>query len=150
MPWSWVDTEYSILRVQHSLSTAYIQDWLSSLDSYDYELTPECSFIFRRTSLHDRPPSASSPCELKCKVTLSHSHGCGSTIWRIESQHWARRPSTAPKYSSNLARSWPQSASPNTQDYGLQVRKITDSKCISPHSLGCGLKVHLQTRSITA
>jgi len=53
-------TEYSIHRVQHTLSTA-LKDCLSSLRSHDYELTPECSFSFRRASIHDRPPSASSP-----------------------------------------------------------------------------------------
>ena len=58
MPWSWVDTEYCIHRVQNPPSTGSNQNCLSSLHSHDYELTPECSFIFRRSSLHDRPPSA--------------------------------------------------------------------------------------------
>ena len=64
---------------------------------------------------------------------------------------------TASKYSSNLARSWRPSASPNSLDHGLQVhlqtRSITASKCISklarywpPSSLDYGL----QFRSITA
>jgi hypothetical protein len=53
--------EYSIHRVQHTLSTASTQDCLLSLHSHDYELTTECSFSFRCASLHDRPPSASSP-----------------------------------------------------------------------------------------
>jgi len=61
-------TEYRIHRVQHTPSPAYTkvqhtpstQDCLSSLHSHDYEVTPECSFSFRRASLHDRPPSASS------------------------------------------------------------------------------------------
>jgi len=52
-------TEYSIHRVQHTPSTASAQDRLSALHSHDYELTPECSI--RRASLHDQPPSASSP-----------------------------------------------------------------------------------------
>jgi hypothetical protein len=43
-----------------TLSTASTQDCLSSLHSHDYELTPEHRFSFRRASLHDRPPSASS------------------------------------------------------------------------------------------
>jgi len=71
-------TEYSIHRVQHTPS---IQDCSSSLHSHDYQLTPECSFSFRRASLHDRPPSSSSPCELKGNVTLSHSHSCELTNW---------------------------------------------------------------------
>jgi hypothetical protein len=54
-------TEYSIPQVQHTPSTASAQDCLSSLHSHDYELPPECSFIFWRASLHDRPPPASSP-----------------------------------------------------------------------------------------
>jgi len=67
-------TEYSIHRVQHTLSTAYIQDSLSFLHSYDHQLTPECGFSFRCASLQDRSPPASSPWELKGKVTSSHSH----------------------------------------------------------------------------
>jgi hypothetical protein len=53
--------EYNIHRVQHAPSTASTQDCLSSFASHDYELTPECSFSFRRASLHNRLPSASSP-----------------------------------------------------------------------------------------
>jgi len=67
--------EYSIHRVQHTLRTATTQECLSSLHSHDYRLTPECSFSFRHASIHNRPPSASSPSELKAKVTLSHSQG---------------------------------------------------------------------------
>jgi len=85
-------------------STASTQDCFSSLHSHDYELTHDCSFSFQRASLHERPTSASSPCELKCKVTLSHSHGCELRTWWIESQHPARRPSTGSKNSSKLAR----------------------------------------------
>jgi len=100
-------TEYSIHRAQHTLSTASTQDCLSSLHSHDYKLTPKCSCSFWRGSLHDRPPSASSPWELKGKVTLSHCQVCESTYWWIDSQHPARRPSSACKYSSNVARSHP-------------------------------------------
>jgi len=125
-------------RVQHSPSTASTPDCLSSLHSQDYELTPECSFSFRRASLHDRPPSASSPWELKGKVSMSHSHGCKLTNWWIESQHLACHPSTASKYLSNLAQSWPPSVSPNSLDDSLQVhlqtRAITASNCISKHA----------------
>jgi hypothetical protein len=53
--------EYNIHRVQHTPSTASTQNCLFSFHSHDYELTPECSFSFRRACLHDRPPSASSP-----------------------------------------------------------------------------------------
>jgi hypothetical protein len=45
-------TEYSIHQVQHTPSTAYteysIHPRLTSLHSHDDELTPECSFSFRR------------------------------------------------------------------------------------------------------
>jgi len=148
-------------RVQHTPSAASSQDCLSSLHSHDYQLTPECSFSFRRTSLHDRPPLSSSPWELKGKVTLSHSHRCELTNWWIESHHPVRRPSTASKYSSNLARSRPPSPSPNSLEHGLQVylqtRSITACKfarawppSASPHSLDHDLGVYLQTRLITA
>jgi len=120
-----------------------------------------CSFSFWHTSLHNRPPSASSPCDLKGKVTLSHSHGCEVTNWWIESLHLAHRPFTASKYLSNLAPSWPSSASPNSLDEGIQVSTITTSKCIfklaplrlpsaSLSTLDPGLHVHFQTRSIIA
>jgi len=147
-------------RVQHTLRTAFTQDCLSSLYSHDYELTHESSFSFRRTSLHDRRPSASTSWELKGKVTLSHSHGCGLPNWWMESHHPVRHPWTASKYSSNLAQSRPPSASPISLDHCLkmhpQTRSITASKCISKlprlrpaSSQEHGLQVHLQTRSIT-
>jgi len=161
MAWPWVDTEYSIHRVQHMPSTAFTQDCLSSFHSHNYQLTPECRVSFRHASLHDRPPSASSLRELICKVTLSHSHGCKLTNWWIESQHRARHPSTASKYSSNLTRSRPPSVYPNSVDYGLQFHTNTASKCISEFtrswppsaslsSLDLGLQVQFSTRSITA
>ena len=58
---STASTEYSIHREQHTPNTSYTEDCLFSLHSHDYELTPECSFSFRRASLHDRPPSTSAP-----------------------------------------------------------------------------------------
>jgi len=152
-------------------STASTQDCLSSLHSHDYELTPECRFSFRRASLHDRPPPASSLWELKSKVTLSHSHGCKLTNWWIESQHRAGRPSTASKYSSNLtwsskyisklARLLPPSASPNLLNHShqvyLQTWSITASKfprsrppSASLTSLDPGLQAHVCVHSIAA
>ena len=41
---------------------------------------------------------------------------------------------------SKLARSQRPSVSPNSHDYGLQVRTIMDSKCISPNSHNYGLQ----------
>jgi len=160
-------------QVQHTLST---QDCLSSLHFHDYKLTTESSFSSRHASLHDRPPSASSPWELKGKFTLSHSHGCELTHWWIESQHPVRRRSTASQYSSKLARlwppssldprlqlylrtrlitastlprSWPLSVFPNSLDYGLQSRSITASKCISKLAPLQRPQLHLQTPLIT-
>ena len=43
-------SEYSIHRLLYTPSTAFIQDCLSSLNSHDYELTPEFSFSFRCAS----------------------------------------------------------------------------------------------------
>jgi len=58
---------------------------------------------------------------------------------------------TASKYSSNLARLWPPSASPNSLDHSLQVRTHMASKCISPNSLDHGLQVrtHMASKCIS-
>jgi len=76
-----------------------------------------------------------------------------------------RLPSAGSKYSSNLARSWPPSSSPNSLNYvlkvHLQTRYITPSKCISKlarlpppstslSSLNLSLPVYIQTRTISA
>jgi len=114
-------TEYSIHRVQHTPSTASAHNCLSSLDSHDQKLTPECSFSFGCASLHNWLPSASSQCELKGNVTLWHSHICKSTNWLIESQHPVHHPFTASKYLSNLTRLQPPSASPTWLNDGLHV-----------------------------
>jgi len=104
MPWSWVNTVYSLHQVQHTPSTASTQDYLSSLHSHNYNLTPESSCSFRRASLQHQLPPASSPWEPKDRVTPSHSHGCELTNWWIEfHQHPARLPSTTSKF-SNLTR----------------------------------------------
>jgi len=147
-------TQYSIHPVRHTPSTASTEDCVFSLYSHDYELTPECSFSFRCASLHNRPPSASSPWELKGKVTLSHSNGYELTNQSMESQHLGRCPWNASKYWSNLARLRP----PRSHDHGLQVhlqtRTITASKCIStlaqswlpsasPNSLDHSLQVYI-------
>jgi len=159
MPSSWVNTECSIRRVQHTPSTAYTEYCLSSLHSLDFELTPECSFSFRRTSLQIDCHQPVLHKSFKGKVTSSHSHGFELTNRWIESQHLARLPSTASrsttsKYSSNLPRSKPAaSASLNSLDHSSEcISEFTQSRSpiASPTSLDDGLKVHLQTRSITA
>jgi len=138
MPWSWVDTKYSIHQVQRTRSTASTRDCLSSLHSPDYELTPECSFSFRCASLWHRPPSARSPWELKGKATLSHSHGCKLTTWWIESQA-PGAPSI--DHLQVLIKS-------RTIMTLKSVSKLPRSRCPSLHNHGLG--VHLQTRTITA
>jgi hypothetical protein len=123
-------TEYSIHRVQHTPSTASTQDRLSSFYSNEYKLTAQCSFSLQHASWHDRPPSASSPWELKDIVTFSHSHVCKSTNGGTQCQRPACRASTGSKYSSKLTRLQPLSS----HDHGLQVCfltcSITSSKCI--------------------
>ena len=160
-------------RVQHTPSTASTQHCLSSLHSHDYKLTAEYSFSFRRASIHDQHPSASSPWERNGIVTLSHSHGCESTNWWIESGPpgilsidclevlVTSRTITASNCISKLAHSQPQCVSPNSLDHGVEVhlqsRSITASKCIfdlewspPPSSYDHSLQVHLLTHSITA
>jgi len=159
----------SIHRVQYTPSTASTQDCLSSLHSHQSGLTPECIFSFRRASIHDWPPSASSPWEPKWKVSLSHSHSRELTNWWIESQLPACRPSIPSKYSSRtgsitaskFTRSQASSGSPNSVNLDLQVRTIMASKCISKparsqsrsaslRSLHHVLHVYLQIHSIAA
>jgi len=75
MPTSWVNTKCSIRRLQHTASTAYTQDCLSSLYSLDFGLTPECNFSFRHTC---EQIDCHQPVLLKSfkgKVTSSRSHG---------------------------------------------------------------------------
>ena len=145
---------------QHTPSTAYTQDCLSSLHSHDYELTPEGSFTFGHASVYNWLLSASSPRALKGKVALSHSHGCKLTNFWTDSQHLARRPSTASQYLSKLARLRP----PRLHNQGLQIHphtsSFTISECISkltlsrppsvfPNMLDYGLQAYLQTPLVT-
>jgi len=143
-------------RLQHTPSTVSTEDCLSSLHSADYKLTPECRFSFRCASLHNWPWSTSSAWELKATFTVSHSHGCELTNWWIESQHPARHPLTASKYSAKPA----CLRLPSLHDHGLQVhlqtRSITASMCIlklarlqPPNFHDHSLQVYLQIRSIT-
>jgi len=142
MPWSCVDTEYRTDQAQHTPRTVSTQDCLSFLLSHDYELTPDCSFILQRASLSYRSPPASSPWELKGKVTSSDSHSCKWTHWSVQSQHPVCLLATASKFF-------------------IQSHCIRASKCISKlawsqrpcrswSSLDYGLQLYLQTRTITA
>ena len=144
-------TEYSIRRVKHTPSPAYTQDFLLSVHSQKFKLTHDCRSSFRHTSLLIESHQPVLHKSIKGKVTLSHSHSCELTNWWIESWCAVHRPHpkthpislnhglhlflptpliTASKCISKLARSGPQSASPNMLDYGTQL--------------------HLQSRSITA
>jgi len=108
-------------QVQLTLCTITTQDCLSSLYFHDYELTPECSFSFRHTSLHDRPPFVCFRWKLKDKFILSHSHGCKVTNWWTESHRPAHRQLTASNYSANLAWLQPPSVPSNLPNHGLWV-----------------------------
>jgi len=140
-------------------STASTQDCLSSLHSHHHELTTECSFSFLCASLHDRPPSSSSPWEPRGKVTWSHSHVSESTNQWIESQHPTCHQSTAWKYSSAVAWSRPpkfiskltQLWSPSSRDHGFQVHlqthSVTISECLSRFTRSQPPSVSLKTTS---
>jgi len=147
-------TKYSIHRVHHTPSTASTQECLSSFHCHDWEFTPECYPSFRRASLHDQPPSGSWPWELIGKVTLWHPHVCESANCWIESQHPAHCPLNASKYSLNLVRLRPPTASHHKVDHGpevyLHTRLIMASNfawlwptSVSPNSLDYDLGVNL-------
>jgi len=185
MSWHQVQayTAYSIHWAQHTPSTTYTEYSMNrlqhthvcfcSLRSHDYELTPERSFSSRHASFHDRLPSTISPWVLKCNVTMSHSHDSESIICWMESQDPVHHPSTATKYSSNLAQSQPPECisrptwlrPPSSHDHGFEVhlrtRSITISECISnftrfghpsvsPNLLELRLQVYPPAHSITA
>jgi len=59
------------------------------------------------------------------------------------------RSITVSKCISKFTRSWPPCASPNSLDYGLQVHNSKLARSRPPSSHEHGLKVRLQTRSIT-
>ena len=86
--------------------------------------------------------SHSSLWELRGKVTLWHFHVREWTNWWIESQHPARLPLTASKYSSNPTGSWP------TKCITKHVRLLPPSAF--PNLLNHHLGVHLYVHSITA
>ena len=56
-------------------SAEYTEDCLSSHHSLDFDLTPECSFNSRRTSLQIQCHQPVLCRSFKGKVTSSHSHG---------------------------------------------------------------------------
>jgi len=148
-------------RVQHTPSTASTQDCLSYLYSHDHKLTPECSFHFRRSSLHESS-KVKSPCVIPMvasSLTDEVSPGTPS-IDRLQALIQSHSI-TDSKCISKLAWSRPPSESPDWLDYGLQVRTIMASNCISKHArspppsaspnlLDHNLRVHLQVHPKTA
>jgi len=148
------------------VNAACTEDCLCSLHSRDYVWTPKCSFSFWRSSLHNPLPSASSPSELKGKVTLSYSN-----CWKLTNRlNAVRLPGThsidhqqilaqfrsvvASKCTSNLPQSRPPSSSPQWVNHSLQVYLHTGSitacmftqwcpSSVSPHSLNYGLQVYI-------
>ena len=147
-------------RVQHTPSTASTQDCLSYLVSHDYKLTPEWSFRFRRSSLHESS-KVKSPFQIPMvagSLTDEVSPGMPS-IDRLQALIQSHSI-TDSKCISKVARSRPPNASPNSLDHGLQVNFQTDSitackfawswpPTASPITLDHRLQVHLQTCSIT-
>jgi hypothetical protein len=157
-------TKYSIHRVQHTPSTVYTEY------SITWVLHTPCTALSE-----DRLSPAPSQSYLSADpVVLNslHWHNYELTNEWIESpllshlppKHTASRL-TASKYASNLARSWPWSASSSSLDRSFQVHLqsgfIIAFNCISnlaqmqppsasPNSLNCGPQVHHQTCSITA
>jgi len=164
MPWSRVNTEYSIHWVLHTPSTAYTAYYLHR--------------VLHHPKIDCLPlPASLSSLGRPCCTQFSTFAQLRVNQW-IESQFPSRfspelpplewpPPGTRPisaimasKCISKLARSQPASVSPNSHDYGLQVRTITASRCISkltrsrppsasPNSLDHSLQVYLQTRTIT-
>ena len=85
-----------------------------------------------------------SPWEITGKVTSSDSHGFKLPNWWVESdQHPACLQSTASMFSSNLALSWPPSASPNSITASECICKFTRSwpPDVCPNSLTLSLRV---------
>jgi len=153
MPWSKVYTEYSIHGVQHTLSTVYtefsIQPVLHTLST---AYTAYCNLP--RSTVFPLPASLSSLCR-PCCTQFSIFQQLWLNQW-IESHLPLRLPLELPppctppisldhglqvhllthsimacKCISKLTRSQRRSVTPKSYDYGLQVRMITVSKCIS-------------------
>jgi len=152
MPWSRVNTEYSIQQVRYTPSTA------STEYSIHWVLHTPCTASFQDRLLSRSQPVFSSlgnevPSILYIATILS------TRMNRVTASVAPPTWTTTSRCSSNLARSWcisklvwsqPPSVSPNPLDYGLQVHTIMASKCISkfaqshaPTLHDHGLGVHL-------
>ena len=161
MPWSWVDTEYSIHSAQHTPSTAY-----TKYSIHRVQHLPEIvclpfilmfpSWPLNVASASSVPPytvnrhQTSSPRDLKGKVTLSQSHSCELNNGWKESQHPARRPSTASRFSSKLARLRPPSSHDHGPPEDISTFAWSRPPTASPHPLDHGLQLYLRNGSIMA
>jgi len=148
MPWWRVNTEYSIQPVQHSPSTAYIayrihrvlhapctassQDRLSP--------APSQSLISRQTMLYSILYIPTITSKSMYRVSAPVAPPSQTTASRL----------AASMYSSNLARSWPPSASPNPLDHGLQLYLHTCSISAPKWAWSWPRSAYLQPHWITA
>jgi len=143
MPWSRVNTEYIIHRVQHTPSTAYTEYSIHRSTAYTEEQhTPSTAYtvycIIPRSTVSRSHLSAD---HVVLNSLHSHNHEL-TNQWSVSS-----RRASLPNYRLQIDR----------LQVLLRSRSITASKCISslarlrpPISLDHGLQLPLQTRSIMA
>ena len=140
MPWSGVDTEYSIHRVQHTPSTAYTEYSIHRVQHTLSTAYPAYCIIPRSTVTRSQPVSyLGRPC---CTQV--------STFAQLRIDRWMKSPMLLSCLPPDLP---PPSTTPILIDHGFQVYLPTPQlrlPSVSLSSLDPGLQVHLQTRSITA
>jgi len=164
MAWSSVNTEYSIHRVQHTLSTAYTAYCIISRSTVSRSqpvssLGRRCCTQFSifaqlwvnqsiESQLLSYLPPEQPPPDWPPPVTPPISLGYGLQV------HLHTRSIMASKCISQLARPERSSVSLNLHDYGLQLGMITATYCISkltqlrprslsPHLFDYGLQVRM-------
>jgi len=116
MPWSWVDTEYSIHQVQYPPKIVCLP-FILVINSWPRNVASAASIPPYMIDCHQ-------PALYVCsKVELPN--------WWIKFKHPASHPSTASTYSAKLAQSWTPTVSLDLLNYGLQVHTIMHSMCIS-------------------
>ena len=166
MPYSWVNTEYSIHHVQHhpKINSLTLPASFPSLGGCCTQLStfPQLHVTqWIESQLPSRlPPNRLPPSTPP--IPLDHSLQVHlQTRSLTSSECMSKLPrSWPPSASSEFTISGPPSASPNSLDHGLQVylqtRLITACKfatswppCASPNSLHPGLQVHLWVHSIS-
>jgi len=143
MPWSWVDTKYSIHQVQHTPSTAYTeysihrvphtprtasyQDWMSHSQSLSSQRTMLYSILYVPTITSQAMNWVWASIAHASRSTASRFAPSRLTASRLTTFSSIASRSITSKYSSNLDWSWPPSASPNSLGQGLRVRTIMSS-----------------------